>query len=131
MYGHLMAHIIKDRKSPYYQARFINQIGKLVQRSTKTKDRDRASNMASCWELEARAVREHQFPKSRYRVVRDVMYHMASGEAVTIPTVDAFFDAFIHESEVKLEDQTAASRKQTIRLFLSYLKETHENPHPN
>jgi hypothetical protein len=56
---------------------------------------------------------------------------MASGETVTIPTVDAFFDAFIHESEVQLEDQTALSRKQTIRLFLSYLKEAHDNPHPN
>ena len=34
----------------------------------------------------------------------------------------------IHESEVQLEDETALSRRQTVKLFSSYLRETHDNP---
>jgi len=115
---------LRTEKSPYYVGRFVDENGKLIDRSTKSKDPVQAQRITDAWEVEARCIREKLFPKSQHRRVSKMMYHIATGEPLKCPTVKEHLATFVHEAAMQNEPETATSRRQTAKLFLEYLNQT-------
>jgi hypothetical protein len=120
-----MAYIfMRPKKSKvFWQARYLDQNGKRVERSTKCKEETKAQEVANGWELMARALREELIPKSQFKHVMKAMYHITMGEQWKVPKIDEFLDDFTAEARISLSKKTAMNREDAVKQFKAFLKE--------
>jgi hypothetical protein len=118
-----MGYILKIAGSPYYQARFVNEHGVEVQRSTKKTNRAEAEALCEFWSVAAMLHRDKTLSRTRVRAVLNEMGKLVGGDTTDVVSYAAAKDAHLAKVKATGVTETLASRKTTLNLFGDYLKD--------
>src|SRR6266511_628868 len=119
-----MSAILKDsrNRSPFWYASFTDATGRRLKKSTKTKDRELAKQIAAKWEAAGKAGRAGRLIESQCRKVIAEIYEQATGKALAFRTTRAWLDEWIKDKESeKVSERTLLKYRQLSREFLDHL----------
>src|SRR4051794_37245250 len=114
-----MASIQKKQKSRYWMARFADESGHPVTRSTKETDKTKAKAMADKWEKAARQARRGELTQAASIKILSELMENTIGDQLTVETIASFFRAWMGQRR----PDTAKRYKPIIDGFLESLGE--------
>src|SRR6266567_8879712 len=96
-----MSTILKDSegRSPYWYAAFTDATGRRLKKSTKTKDREEAKQIAAKWEELGKAGRAGRLIESQCRKVVSEIYEQATGKPLHFRTVRSWLEQWIEDKK--------------------------------
>jgi len=115
-----MGCLIKIRRSPFWQARYLNKSGVEVQRSTKTKDKGQAEAILAGWALQAHLEGQPGLCQARVRRVSAEMSRLIGGDTTPVATYQGARDAFLARTKA-MGYETYINRRSALRSFDAYL----------
>jgi len=117
-----MASIHRRPASQYYHAAFRGPGGRLILRSTKCTDRNKALAAALEFERAAKLASAGNLVEAQARkIVADIMERAGGDEMLRAPTVEAHFRGWLEGKEASKKSGTAARYETVVSRFLEGL----------
>lgn len=114
-----MACITQKPNSPYWMAKFRDETGRIVMRSTKQKTPRAARAVAEAWEESAAKARRGELTRSTALKVLATLVEHTTGEALVDATVEGFFTEWLEGRKLRgRSDGTLARYRPVITSFL-------------
>jgi len=112
-----MASLRKKHGSKFWFGCFVMPDGRRVQRSTKSKDKMEALQIALAWE---KATRQRATVEQSKKVIASIV-KIVHGEAVSDETVVRFFDRWATRKSAEVGEGTAERYKGCLKVFEEFL----------
>lgn len=118
-----MASVWKHPKSPFWFARFADERGVWVNRSTKHTDRNKAQEIARTLEHAAKTARQGNLTQDRARaLVSEILERTTDNtESIRSETVEAFFKRHIESLSESVSAGTLARYRSVMERFQAHL----------
>jgi len=125
-----MASVWKHPKSVYWFARFSDERGIQINRSTREKDRKRALVVAQGWEHTVQLARHGLLTTEKARAVLSEILERTTGgkESIRSEPTDKFFHRWLEHKEANQSVGTAQRYRGVIKKFLAHLGDRRGRP---
>jgi integrase len=119
-----MASVRKKGGSKYWFGCFVMPDGRRVQRSTKSKDKMEALQIALSWE---KATRQRATVEQSKKVIASIV-KIVHGDVASDESVSTYFDRWVKRKAVEVGKNTADRYKNCLENFTTYLGSRANNP---
>lgn len=116
-----MASVVKRERSPYWTACFTSRDGRQLKRSTKTKDRSKALQIALDLERVEDQAREGTLTTTQLQKVLNDVAEKVTGDSISVPTVEAYLQEWLKGVGTRNSAATKERYENTVDLFLETL----------
>src|ERR1035437_3488857 len=124
-----MASVHQRPASKYWHAAFRTSDGRLILRSTKCQDRQKALAAAMEFERAAKLASAGNLVESQARkIIADIMERAGTDETLRSPTVNDYLNQWLVSKAPKVSPGTGVFYKHTVKMFLASLGERQNKP---
>ena len=123
-----MASIVKRTKSKYWTACFTDRDGRQLKRSTKTTDRNSATQFAIELERVERQASQGALTTTQLRKVLNDVSEKVNGDSLNVPSVEDYFQDWLNGIEARNAPTTWERYKNAVKWFLENLQGKAKKP---
>jgi integrase len=118
-----MASIAKRKKSQYWTACYTSRDGRQLKRSTKSTDKNKATEIAIEFERIERRAKEGSITSAQIKKVLNDVSERVTGDTLFAATTEAYLKEWMLGVEARCTVRTAERYKNSVKLFLASLGE--------
>lgn len=123
-----MASIVRRQKSRFWTACFTSRDGRQLKRSTKTEDKNQATEIAIEFErLERRAMQGTLTATQIKKVFNDVS-EKVTGDTLIAPATESYLNEWLEAVRARATSATMERYKHSVKLFLASLGDKAQKP---
>lgn len=123
-----MASIVKRTKSKYWTACFTDRDGRQLKRSTKTTDRNSATQIAIELERVEQQACQGALTTTQLRKVLNDVSEKVNGDSLNVPSVEDYFQDWLNGIEARNAPTTWERYKNAVKWFLENLQGKAKKP---
>ena len=123
-----MASIVRRTKSKYWTACFTDRDGRQLKRSTKTTDRNAATQIAAELERVERQARQGSLTTTQLRKVLNDVSEKVTGDSLNVPSVEDYFRDWLTGIEARNTPATLERYRSAVKWFLLNLQGKAKKP---
>jgi integrase len=123
-----MANILKRKESPFWVACYTNRDGRQLKKSTKTRDRGQAMQIALELEAVENRVRAGSLTTTQLRKVLSDVSEKITGDTLAMPSVELYLADWLKGIEARNSPATLERYANTVKLFVKHLEGKAKRP---
>lgn len=116
-----MASIVKRKRSRFWTACFTSRDGRQLKRSTKTTDKNQATEIAIELERVERRARQGTLTTTQIKKVLNDVSEKVTGDTLIAPSTEIYLNEWLDGVGARATPATVERYKHSVRLFLEHL----------
>jgi hypothetical protein len=123
-----MASIHKRKKSRFWTASYTSRDGRQLKKSTKTTDKNQATQIAMDWERLERRAAAGNLTSNQIKKVSNELSEKITGDSIIAPATDVYLNEWLEGVRVRSKPATFERYNASVKLFLASLGEKSKKP---
>ena len=123
-----MASIVKRDKSRFWTACYTSRDGRQLKRSTKSTDKNQATEIAIEFERIERRAKEGSLTSAQIKKVLNDVSEKVTGDTLIAPTTEAYLNEWMVGVEARCTVRTVERYKNSVKLFLAHIGSKAQKP---
>lgn len=123
-----MASVVRRSKSRFWTACYTSRDGRQLKRSTKTTDKNQATEIAIEFERVERRAMQGSLTSTQIKKVLNDVSEKVTGDTLIAPTTEKYLDDWVAGVGARATPATVERYKHSVKLFVDHLGDKAKKP---